>query len=82
MCCLFIFKASRGIEPLKKVLTVPRINHSAMTPNIFNLNIIYGMRDSNTLYVSYPKGATNQFVIYHFNCFKVQFFYRHKTEGT
>ena len=25
-------KASSGIEPLKKVLTVPRINHSAMTP--------------------------------------------------
>ena len=25
----------------------------------------YGRRDSNTLYVSYPKGATSQFVIYH-----------------
>ena len=59
MCCLFIFKASRGIEPLKKVLTVPRINHSAMTP-LF----LYGRRDSNTLYVSLPKGATGQFVIY------------------
>ena len=59
MCCLFILKASRGIEPLKKVLTVPRINHSAMTP-LF----LYGRRDSNTLYVSLPKGATGQFVIY------------------
>ena len=53
------FKVSRGIEPLKKVLTVPRINHSAMTP-LF----LYGRRDSNTLYVSLPKGATGQFVIY------------------
>lgn len=30
----YIIKISRGIEPLKKVLTVPRINHSAMIPNI------------------------------------------------
>ena len=28
-------KVSRGIEPLKKVLTVPRINHSAMIPYSF-----------------------------------------------
>ena len=47
-----------GIEPMKKVLTVPRNNLSAITPK-------YGRHDSNMLYVSYPKGATDQFVIYH-----------------
>ena len=32
-------KASSGFEPLKKVLTVPRINHSAMTPLYFKFQI-------------------------------------------
>ena len=31
-------EAPRGIEPLKKVLTVPRINHSAMIPKINKIN--------------------------------------------
>lgn len=48
-----------GIEPMKKVLTVLRNDLSAITPK-------YGRHDSNMLYVSYPKGATDQFVIYHF----------------
>jgi hypothetical protein len=47
-----------GIEPMKKVLTVLRNDLSAITPK-------YGRHDSNMLYVSYPKGATDQFVIYH-----------------
>jgi hypothetical protein len=29
-------------------------------------NTKYGRHDSNMLYISYPKGATDQFVIYHF----------------
>lgn len=29
---ILVYEVPRGIEPLKKVLTVPRINHSAMTP--------------------------------------------------
>jgi hypothetical protein len=34
VCFVFIniCKVSRGIEPLKKVLTVPRFNHSAIRP--------------------------------------------------
>jgi hypothetical protein len=48
-----------GIEPMKKVLTVLRNDLSAITPK-------YDRHDSNMLYVSYPKGATDQFVIYHF----------------
>lgn len=52
-----------GIEPMKKVLTVLRNDLSAITPK-------YGRHDSNMLYVSYPKGATDQFVIYHlYFCF-------------
>ena len=43
---------------MKKVLTVLRNNLSAITPE-------YDRHDSNMLYVSYPKGATDQFVIYH-----------------
>ena len=43
---------------MKKVLTVLRNNLSAITPK-------YGRHDSNMLYISYPKGATDQFVIYH-----------------
>ena len=31
---------SRGIEPLKKVLTVPRINHSAMTSEFIKINLL------------------------------------------
>jgi len=64
-----------GIEPLKRVLTVPRNNHSAMIPKLKKKTAqkqkpgsatpIHGRRDSNTLYISHPKGATNQFVIYH-----------------
>lgn len=53
-------KALIGIEPMKKVLTVLRNNLSAITPHTQ-----YGRHDSNMLYVSYPKGATDQFVIYH-----------------
>ena len=44
---------------MKKVLTVLRNDLSAITPK-------YDRHDSNMLYVSYPKGATDQFVIYHF----------------
>ena len=36
-------KAPRGIEPLKKVLTVPRINHSAMIPILFIIIIILNL---------------------------------------
>ena len=47
---------------MKKVLTVLRNNLSAITPE-------YDRHDSNMLYVSYPKGATDQFVIYHYYIF-------------
>lgn len=60
---------------MNKVLTVLRNNLSAITPKFINylliiydfIIIIYGRHDSNMLYVSYPKGATDQFVIYHLN---------------
>ena len=56
-----------GIEPMKKVLTVLRNDLSAITPK-------YGRHDSNMLYVSYPKGATYQFVIYHFYILYIYYF--------
>jgi hypothetical protein len=37
---VLIIKVSRGIEPLNKVLTVPRNNHSAITPYIYCIYVI------------------------------------------
>ena len=63
----YIIKISRGIEPLKKVLTVPRINHSAMIPYliifllnlflliIYNLYLYYIYYNINYIYVNNTK---------------------------
>lgn len=52
-------KALIGFEPMKK-----SINSTPQWPLCHNTK--YGRHDSNMLYISYPKGATDQFVIYHF----------------
>ena len=53
-------KAPRGLEPLKKVLTVLCDNHSAMAPIIFNCCTVGATR---THYLHSPNMATFQLIL-------------------